>query len=243
MASALQGIEYKVQHKREEVHPAPLPPSSPQIIVIGALGVGKTSLLMRYIHGQFQDRLSRFVAEEKKSVVVDGKEVHLKIWDTAGRPLPHQAHPCTCPSPLSPGQERYQSITNRFYGDTHGVVIVYDIVQEETWSDVDFWVRELQYYLTRELEDGMPVLFVGNKKDLVDRNDEEQKTVNFRQVQEVANAYGFLPPIEVSAKTGHSVDKAFTRLVKQLLKRTHEKERGPSRVEPRPPPRKCCLLM
>ena len=102
MASALQGIEYKVQHKREEVHPAPLPPSSPQIIVIGALGVGKTSLLMRYIHGQFQDRLSRFVAEEKKSVVVDGKEVHLKIWDTAGRPLPHQAHPCTCPPPPPP---------------------------------------------------------------------------------------------------------------------------------------------
>ena len=38
------------------------------------------------------------------------------------------------------------------------------------------------------------------------------------QVQEVANAYGFLAPVEVSAKTGHNVDKAFTVLVRQLLK-------------------------
>ena len=54
--------------------------------------------------------------------------------------------------------------------------------QEDSWSDVDFWVRELNYYLSTELDNGMPVLFVGNKKDLVDKRDEEQKTVNFRQV-------------------------------------------------------------
>ena len=43
-------------------------------------------------------------------------------------------------------------------------------------------MRELQYYLPRELDDGMPVLFVGNKKDLVDKRDDDQKVVNFRQV-------------------------------------------------------------
>ena len=65
MATALQAEEYKV-------------------IIIGALGVGKTSLLLRYVHDTFEDRLSRFVSEEKKTVVVQGKELVLDIWDTAG---------------------------------------------------------------------------------------------------------------------------------------------------------------
>lgn len=65
LASALTANEYKV-------------------IIIGGLGVGKTSILLRYVHDTFEDRVSRFVAEEKKTVTVDGREVVLDIWDTAG---------------------------------------------------------------------------------------------------------------------------------------------------------------
>ena len=65
MANSLVGSEYKV-------------------IVIGGLGVGKTSLLLRYCHNTFEDRVSRFVAEEKKSVSIDGFDIVLDIWDTAG---------------------------------------------------------------------------------------------------------------------------------------------------------------
>ena len=66
IASALAANEYKV-------------------IVIGGLGVGKTSILLRFVHDTFEDRVSRFVAEEKKTVTVNGQEVVLDIWDTAGR--------------------------------------------------------------------------------------------------------------------------------------------------------------
>jgi len=65
MATAFSSSEYKV-------------------IIIGGLGVGKTSLLLRYVHDTFEDRVSKFVAEEKKTVVVNGVEVVLDIWDTAG---------------------------------------------------------------------------------------------------------------------------------------------------------------
>ena len=60
------------------------PPSLTQIILIGALAVGKTSLLVRYVHDQFQERMSTLIAEKEKVVMVEGEEVHLKIWDTAG---------------------------------------------------------------------------------------------------------------------------------------------------------------
>lgn len=56
-----------------------------KVIIIGGLGVGKTSILLRYVHDTFEDRVSRFVAEEKKTVSVDGYEVVLDIWDTAGK--------------------------------------------------------------------------------------------------------------------------------------------------------------
>ena len=54
-------------------------------------------------------------------------------------------------------------------------------MDDESWNDTSFWVKELKYYLPQQLEDGMPVIMLGNKKDLVDKND-EQKAVTFRQV-------------------------------------------------------------
>lgn len=66
LASALVANEYKV-------------------IIIGSLGVGKTSILLRFVHDTFEDRVSRFVAEEKRAVAVNGQEIVLDIWDTAGQ--------------------------------------------------------------------------------------------------------------------------------------------------------------
>ena len=127
------------------------------------------------------------------------------------------------PPSLSSGQERFQSITNRFYSDTHAVIIVYDITSVEAMSDLEFWVREVQYYLTQELENGMPVIIVGNKKDLTEGNDRGGGTmpfqVDFRQVQEVANSNGFMRPLECSAKTGANVKKIFHALATELVKR------------------------
>ena len=131
---------------------------------------------------------------------------------------------------ITPGQERFQSITNRFYSDSQAVIIVYDITSEDTLQDVDFWVRELQYYLLQELEAGMPVIFVGNKKDLMQKNAtnsmyseeaaKEAATV-FRQVQELSHANGFLRPVECSAKTGENVQRIFTTVASELVRRKH----------------------
>ena len=65
MASALAQGEYKV-------------------IIIGPLGVGKTSLLLQYISNSFEEHVSKFVSEEKKAIIVDDKEIVLDLWDTAG---------------------------------------------------------------------------------------------------------------------------------------------------------------
>ena len=75
--------------------PGPLGSNEYKVIIIGGLGVGKTSLLLRYVHDTFEDRVSRFVAEEKKGVTINGQEIVLDIWDTAGKPsMPIDLCPC-----------------------------------------------------------------------------------------------------------------------------------------------------
>lgn len=96
-------------------------------------------------------------------------------------------------------------------------------------------MREINYYLVREVENGMPVLFVGNKKDLTDINlqsspnlshrPEDMSTnvggVVLRQVQELCNVNGFLRPFECSAKTGECVNRIFYTIASELVKRKH----------------------
>ena len=78
----------------------------------------------------------------------------------------------------------------------------------------------------------MPVIFVGNKKDLLQKEEQEQydnaygdeskardAAATFRQVREISNAHGFLRPIECSAKTGENVQKVFTIVATELIKR------------------------
>ncbi len=93
-------------------------------------------------------------------------------------------------------------------------------------------MREVNYYLLRELENGLPVLFVGNKKDRIsndslsphDSHRPEDVTTNpggvaLRQVQELCNLNGFLRPFECSAKTGENVQRIFNTIAYELVKR------------------------
>lgn len=68
----------------------------PHLIIAppGPLGAGKTSLMLRYIYDTFEDKISRFVSEEKKSVTINGKEIVLDIWDTAGIALIQNTSTC-----------------------------------------------------------------------------------------------------------------------------------------------------
>eukprot|EP00731_Ephydatia_muelleri_P021438 Em0014g29a len=164
------------------------------------LSVGKTSVLLRYVHNTFEDRISRFISEERKAIRIQNQEILLNLWDTAG-------------------QERFQSITNRFYADTHGVLIVYDASTEDGYHELDFWVKEVNYYLPRELENGLPVMFVGNKIDLLDSGSQDQAKSRISHVHELANAHSFLKPMECSAKTGEGVSKIFETMGKVMLSR------------------------
>lgn len=97
-----------------------------KLLIIGDSGVGKSSLLLRFSDNTFTGSYITTIGVDFKikTVNIDDEKVKLQIWDTAG-------------------QERFRTITSTYYRGTHGVVIVYDVTNGETFANVKRWLHEI----------------------------------------------------------------------------------------------------
>lgn len=120
---------------------------------------------------------------------------------------------------LSPaGQERFKTITSSYYRGAHGVMIVYDIANKETFSNLNKWLNEVETYAN----EGVLMILVGNKTDL-----NSQRQVSTECGAEWA-ALNDMPFIETSAKNSTNVTEAFTmlaELVNKHVKDNHAEQR------------------
>lgn len=162
-----------------------------KLLLIGDSGVGKSSLLLRFAEDSFT---SNYVATigvdfKIKTVEVGGARVKLQLWDTAG-------------------QERFRTITSTYYRGTHGVVVVYDVTNGESFRNVKRWLHELEDNCDREMERVM----VGNKND-----DPSSKVVQTEDAERFANILG-VRLIETSAKENLNVEEVFTYLTGRILR-------------------------
>merc|ERR1719198_2519517 len=98
-----------------------------KIVILGEGRVGKTSLLRRYVRRTFDDKeaSTQTAAYLEKQIVVNGQQVRLSLWDTAG-------------------QEKYHALAPIYYRDADGAVIVYDITDTESFRRVAKWIEELR---------------------------------------------------------------------------------------------------
>ncbi len=154
----------------------------------GDSGVGKSSLILRFLEDQFSEDQVVSIGEDfkEKTVSVDGRSVRLQLWDTVG-------------------QERYRIITSSFYKNAQGILIVYDVSNKESVDNVERWSREVDRYL----EDSGVKVVVGNKTDL----GSPLSTDAAAEVCDNIGAQHFL----ASAKTGKGVTEMFEGLVRELL--------------------------
>ena len=65
------------------------------------------------------------------------------------------------------GQDVVDLMTKQFYSGTHAVIYVYDVTNDQSLYDADVWLKDLEIYLTQDLHNGIPILFVGNKADKI----------------------------------------------------------------------------
>ena len=165
-----------------------------KIIIIGDSGVGKTSLLSKYIKGVFPSSPLPTIAIEFATKIIQIKEggfIKAQIWDTAG-------------------QEKYKSITSHHYRKAVGGLIVYDITKRTSFDNVLQWLSDLK----NNADKGCICALVGNKIDLVEKNN------RIREVSEdegklLAKKYEMLF-YETSALSNQSVNDAFEDLLQKI---------------------------
>ena len=130
-------------------------------------------------------------------------------------PLPFFS-PCAHPSPLLPlsqwdtaGQERFRTITSSYYRGAHGIIIVYDITDRESFDNVKQWLNEIDRYACENVNK----LLVGNKSDL-----EAKRQVETEEAKAFADERG-IPFLETSAKSSTNVEKAFLTMAGEIKNR------------------------
>lgn len=126
---------------------------SKKVILIGHFGVGKSSLVQRFVHQKFSDQYITTIGVkiDKKIVKVDDLEVTMIIWDIAG-------------------EDSQQKIPASYKLGAHGALYVFDISRPSTFENLRQELESLNQIIP-----GVPVQVLANKMDLV--NDEERGAI------------------------------------------------------------------
>lgn len=163
-----------------------------KLLLIGDSGVGKTAILFRFSDDAFNSSFISTIGIDFKIKTIElrGKKIKLQIWDTAG-------------------QERFRTITSSYYRGAHGIIVVYDTTDQDSFNNVKQWLQEIDRYASENVNK----LLVGNKCDLTTK-----KVVDYTTAKEYADQLG-IPFLETSAKNATNVEQAFMTMAAEIKNR------------------------
>ena len=169
-----------------------------KVCFIGDAGVGKTSLIKRYVLDVFDDRYIATIGTKVTKKVVEAKDpstgepirVMMLIWDIMG-------------------QKGFRELLREayFFG-AHGAVAVCDVTNRETLEELRYWIKALT-----DVAGDVPLVFVGNKADL-----ENSAVVRDDDVKSLSSKYDS-EAFMASAKTGENVEAFFKALAEKIVEK------------------------
>lgn len=157
--------------------------------MVGDFGVGKTSLIRRFVDRQFSDQYLSTVGVKISRKLVESVNLQLLIWDIEGH-------------------TKFKSIAPTHLQGSSGAVIVADVNRIET---IERLKEHVQLFLSVNPKGSLIVAL--NKSDLVD----EEKLEQFIKIVQIQNLQQVLGIYKTSAKTGSFVDEIFHKLAFNTL--------------------------
>ncbi|NXQ84986.1 RAB44 protein, partial [Nyctibius grandis] len=162
-----------------------------KVVFVGNSGVGKSSFIHRFCYDRFLAELNATIGidYQVKSLMVDNTQVALQLWDTAG-------------------QERFRSITKQYFRKADGILVMYDITAECSFTAVRNWMSSVQ----EGIEDGAVVFLLGNKMDAAQRETRNVPKVEGERLAKEYKAVFY----ECSAMTGYNVMEPMLHMARSV---------------------------
>ena len=170
-----------------------------KIILIGNSGVGKSSILQRYIQKVFQESFASTIGVDffMKTINIGDKSIKLQLWDTAGT-------------------EKFRSITTGYYRGADAAFVVFDLSSKTSFKNLNEWIESYYKYSNPDVEKN--VILIGNKSDLFDKREVTKEEIEKFIKDNNINYF------ETSAKDGKNIDECFTFIAKKLMNQNANKE-------------------
>lgn len=174
-----------------------------KLLIIGDVGVGKTSLIRRYTKGKFTDNCKPTIGVDfaLKTLQWDNQTlIRAQLWDIAG-------------------QERFGHMTRVYYKDCSAAIVVFDVTRPSSFEGVMKWKNDLDLKCTGEDGGPVPCILIANKMDLTSAHGGPlawKVPVSPSEMNDFCKQNGFLAWFSASAKDGQ-LSKGFDEGVIALL--------------------------
>ncbi|XP_029506091.1 ras-related protein Rab-38b [Oncorhynchus nerka] len=167
-----------------------------KVLVIGDLGVGKTSIIKRYVHQTYSTNYRATIGVDFALKVLnwDSETVRLQLWDIAG-------------------QERFGNMTRVYYREAMGAFIVFDVTRPTTFEAITKWKEDLDSKLMLTNRESIATVLLANKCD----QGREVLTNNGVKMDQFCKDNGFVGWFETSAKENTNISEAANFLVKHIM--------------------------